>query len=160
MMKRMSHFVIVHIAASLLLAFANIGALSLTILARRSRSPKRVLALLRIHNVFAAKLLVPSAVVTLATGAWLTHSTGASLLAPWMVGTLILFLGSALVGITYLLPAEALATTEAKRLVAVGASEVSTTLVRHTAATGIVVAEWTAQVTMVAMFVLMICRPG
>lgn len=152
--------VILHIAAAALAAGANVGALVTTVLARRSTEPARIARLLAVHHLFAAKLLVPGAVATLLTGAYLTYQVGASLLAPWMAATLVLFVGSALVGILYLLPEEARAAAEARRQVAAGERRSSTTLVRHTAATGIVVAEWTAQVTMAAMFALMIVQPG
>jgi uncharacterized membrane protein len=151
---------VLHVIAALVTAAANVGALATTVLARRATSPRRILALLRIHNLFAAKTLVPGAVATLVTGAWLTLRTGVSLLAPWMAGTLVLFVASALIGIAYLLPEEARATEEARRLVTAGDGRVSETLQRHTAARGIVIAEWTAQLTMAAMFVLMIVQPG
>ncbi len=149
-----------HLVAVAVLATTNIGALATTVLARRSTSPARILKLLAIHNLFAAKLLVPAAVVTLLSGAWLTYRTGASLLAPWMFGTLVLYVGSALVGILYLLPEEAAATAEARRQVAANETTASEQLVAHTAAPGIIAGEWGAQVTMAAMFYLMIVQPG
>lgn len=150
----------IHLLAVAVLAATNIGALATTVLARRSTSPARILRLLAVHNLFAAKLLVPAAVVTLLSGAWLTYRTGASLIAPWMLGTLVLYVGSALVGILYLLPEEAAATAEARRQVAATEPTASAKLVLHTAAPGIIAGEWAAQVTMAAMFYLMIVQPG
>src|SRR5688572_27764254 len=82
----MTAILMAHIAAVIIVAAANIGALTTTILARRSTSPRRILTLLHLHNTFAARTLVPAAVVTLVTGAWLTYRAGVSLLAPWMAG--------------------------------------------------------------------------
>ena len=149
-----------HIVASLVVAAANVAALTTTVIARRSRSPARILRLLRLHEVFAARTLVPAAVTVLLTGAWLTHRTGASLAAPWLAGTIALFVISALVGVLFLLPEERRAIREAERLVMAGERRVSHVLVRHTAAPAIVVAEWGAQLLMVAMFWLMIAQPA
>lgn len=156
----MDALLLLHIAAALFAATANIGALTTTVLARRSTEPARILRLLGIHNLFAARLLVPGAAGTLLTGAYLTHDAGVSLLAPWMAGTLLVFVASALVGIVYLLPEEAKATAEARRQVDAGEPRASTALVAHTAARGIVAAEWAAQATMAVMFALMIVQPG
>ena len=151
---------VIHLVAVAVLAAANIAALVTTVLARRSTAPVRILRLLRIHNLFAAKTLVPAAAVTLLSGAWLTYRSGASLVAPWMLGTLVLFVVSALIGILFLLPEEARATAEARRQVAAGETTASATLVAHTAARSIVAGEWGAQLLMAAMFALMIAQPG
>ena len=114
----MDAILVIHLVAVGVLAATNLGALVTTVLARRATGPARVARLLAIHNLLAAKTLVPAAGATLLSGAWLTYRTGASLVAPWMLGTLVLFVASALIGILYLLPEEALASAEARRQVA------------------------------------------
>ena len=149
----------IHLVAVIMLAATNIGALVTTVLARRSSNPGRILRLLAVHHLFAAKLLVPAAVATLLSGAWLTYRSGASLLAPWMLGTLVLYIASALVGVLYLLPEEAIATAEARRQTQAMKSRPRTSssrTSRHLASSP----EWAAQVTMAVMFYLMIVQPG
>src|SRR5687768_17605120 len=80
----MNTLVAIHVAGAVALAGANVAALATTVAARRATTPREVLRLLRVHNVFAEKTVVPSAIVVLATGAWLTATTGAPLAAPWM----------------------------------------------------------------------------
>ena len=156
----MTALLALHIVATLVLAAANVGALGTTILARRARSPRRVLRLLGLHNLLAAKTLVPASVAVLLTGAWLTHAAGAEPAAPWMAATLALFAISALVGVLFLVPEERRATTEARRLVAAGSTAISDELHAHTGAPAIVAAEWGAQVLMLAMFWLMLAKPA
>jgi uncharacterized membrane protein len=156
----MKAILLVHIAATLVLAAANLSAMALAVVARRQRSPARILRMLRVHHVFAAKILVPAAAITLVTGAGLAYLRGASLAAPWLLGTLVLFVASALIGVLWLLPEEARAIAEASRQVGAREPTASARLVHHTAAPAVVLGEWSAQLTMVAMFILMIVRPG
>lgn len=152
--------VLIHIVAGTAIIAGNVAALGSTLVARRNHSPRVIGALMTLHHFAVVLLVVPGAMLALATGLYLVHDRGLPFDAPWLISSYVLWGLSLLVGILVLLPAESNAIREAARQVDAGEAAASDDLRHHIAKPAVVWGEWLAMALAWGFLFLMVYRPS
>ncbi len=149
----------IHVLAALLLATGSIGSLLLAIRARRATSVAETATLMRAHHFTVTCGIIPGAVGSLLTGAWLVSVLSVPYSALWVVGSFIGWAASFAIGVGLLVPAEKRAIAEADRLSATGTAAISPALAKAVGAPIVWMGEWATALLIVAMVALMIFKP-
>lgn len=148
-----------HIVAVLMLATGDIGSLLIAMRARRAATTIEVVTLMRMHHFTVMAGIIPGAIGSLLTGAWLVHEAQMSFTATWVVGSFIAWAASLAVGVGLLVPAESRALKEGERLLTTGTSSPSDALRAAVGAPHVWIGEWATVVFLVAMTALMVLKP-
>lgn len=109
--------VLAHIVAGSMLIAGNAAALYSTARARREGTPAAILALMLVHHKAIMTLVVPGAIVVLASGLWLANHVGYPLDSLWLTLSFAAWVAAFGLGLWPLLPSEARAIKEANRQV-------------------------------------------
>jgi uncharacterized membrane protein len=150
---------LLHVLFVLLLAVGDVGSLLAAIRARRATSVRETLTLMRMHHFTVMTGIIPGAIGSLVTGGALVAMAGFSWGDLWIAGTAGGWIGSLLVGVGILIPAENAAIREAERQRAAGDDAPSVDLRRHVGAPRVWIGEWTTVVLLVLMSYFMVLKP-
>lgn len=149
-----------HLVAVLLLATGDIGSLLVATRARRAATTIEVVTLMRMHHFTVMAGIIPGAIGSLVTGAWLVHVAQMSFTSTWVIGSFVAWGASLAVGVGMLVPAESRALKEGERLLGAGTSSPSDALRAAVGAPHVWIGEWTTVVLLLAMTALMVLKPA
>jgi uncharacterized membrane protein len=149
-----------HLVAVLLLATGDIGSLLVATRARRAATTLEVVTLMRMHHFTVMAGIIPGAIGSLVTGAWLVHLASMSFTSTWVAGSFIAWAASLAVGVGLLVPAESRALKEGAQLLTSGTSSPSEALRRAVGAPVVWIGEWTTVALLLAMTALMVLKPA
>ncbi len=148
-----------HVLCVMLLSVGVVGALVVAVRARRSQNARDILTLMRAHHAMVTVGVIPGAIGSLISGGGLVAMLGSRWTDLWLVGTLLGWVLSLVIGVGLLVPADASAAREGQRLVDAGIVEPSEDLRRFIGAPKVYLAEWSTVLLLVIMAYFMVLKP-